>query len=112
KDHRYKVLFMKRNLEEVVASQQVMLRRRQKEGGRLNDRQLAESFNQQFQRLDNWIRRQDNFAILYLEYNKLLIDPDPAAVEINRFLGLQLDTDAMIKAVNPSLHRQRSSTLP
>src|SRR5436190_6401634 len=34
--HRYKVLFMKRNLKEVVASQKVMLRRRQ-EGDRLSD---------------------------------------------------------------------------
>ena len=110
-DHRYKVLFMKRNLEEVVASQKVMLQRRQEEGGRLTDQQLADSFSRQLQKLDEWIGRQENFAILYLDYNKLLGDPETAVFEIDRFLGLQLNTDAMIEAVDPTLHRQRSDTL-
>ncbi len=112
KEHRYKVLFMRRNLEEVIASQKVMLQRRHEEGGRLNDYQLAESFDQQLRRLDHWMGQQENFAIRNLDYNKVLADPEMAVLEIDRFLGLQLDTEAMITAVDPSLHRQRSDVLP
>jgi Sulfotransferase domain len=73
---------------------------------------MAESFDHQLQRLDNWIGREENFAILYVDYNKLLSDPAGTVLEIDRFLGLQLKTDAMIKAVDPTLHRQRSDRLP
>src|SRR5262245_31379692 len=58
-EHKYKVLFMKRNLDEVVASQKMMLRRRQ-ESDRMTDQQLVDSFNDQLQKLDLWIRRQQN----------------------------------------------------
>lgn len=109
-EHGYKVLFMKRNLEEVVASQKVMLRRRQ-EGDRMSDQQLMDSFNDQLQRLDLWIRRQQNFTIHYLDYDEVVTRPAQAAADITRFLGLQLDVEAMIQSVDPSLHRNRSSAV-
>ena len=107
KDHRYKVLFMRRNLDEVVASQKVMLRRRG-EGDRMSDHQLRDSYEDQLQRLDLWIRHQDNFTIKYLDYAEVLAEPAKAASEINRFLGLHLNAEAMVHSVDPSLHRNRS----
>jgi len=108
REHRYKVIFMRRNLEEVVASQKAMLRRRQ-EADRMSDEQLADSFNDQLQRLDIWIRRQENFPIQYFDHRDVLTDPATAAFSISRFLGLPLDADAMIQSVVPSLHRNRSA---
>jgi hypothetical protein len=106
--HRYKVLFMKRNLDEVVASQKVMLRRRE-ERDRMSDQHLMDAFTDQLQRLDLWIRRQENFVIHYLDYSEVVVEPARAAFEVNRFLGLRLNTDAMIQSVDPSLHRNRST---
>ena len=108
RNHRYKVLFMRRNLDEVVASQKVMLRRRE-EGDRLDDQQLMGSYNDHLQRLDLWIRRQENFTIQYLEYSEVLAEPVRAASDIARFLGLPLDTAAMAQSVDASLYRNRSS---
>ena len=107
RDHRYKVLFMKRHLDEIVASQKVMLRRRQ-EGDRMSDRDLMDKFDDELQRLDLWIRQQDNFTISYLDYDEVVAEPAKTAVWISRFLGLKLDTEAMARAVDPSLHRNRS----
>jgi hypothetical protein len=107
REHRYKVIFMRRDLGEVVASQKAMLRRRQ-EVDRMSDEQLADSFNDQLQRLDVWIRRQENFTIQYFDHREVVTDPAAAALSIVRFLGLPLDTDAMIQSVVPSLHRNRS----
>lgn len=108
--YRYKVLFMKRNLDEVVASQKAMLRRRQ-EGDRMSDQQLIDTFAEQLQRLDLWMRRQENFSVRYLDYSEVVNEPARTALEVNRFLGLQLDTEAMIRSVDPSLHRNRSSVV-
>lgn len=110
RDHRYKVLFIKRSLDEVVASQKVMLRRRQ-EGDRMSDQQLLDSYNDQLQRVDLWLRHQDNFTTHYLDYNEVVAEPARAALEISRFLGVQLDIDAMIQSVDPSLHRNRSNAI-
>ncbi len=106
--HRYKVLFMKRSLEEVIASQKVMLRRRQ-EGDRLSDQQLMDSFAEQLERLDLWMRKQDNMMVHYLDYKEVLAEPSRAALEISQFLGIQMDLEAMTRSVDSSLHRNRSS---
>lgn len=108
REHRYKVIFMRRNLEEVVASQKAMLRRRQ-EADRMSDERLMDSFRDQLQKLDVWMRRQENFTIQYFDHRDVLTDPATAALSIVRFLGLPLDTDAMIQSVVPSLHRNRSA---
>ena len=106
--HKYKVLFMKRNLDEVVASQKVMLRHRQ-EAGRMSDRELIDKFETELQSLDLWIRRQENFAIHYLDYAEVVADPAGAASEISVFLGRPLDTLAMAQAVEPLLYRNRTT---
>ncbi len=108
RDHRYKVLFMRRSLEEVVASQKAMLRRR-KEADRMSDPQLMDSFSDQLHRLELWIRRQDNFTIRYFDHSDVVNDPASAALEIKNFLALPLDTQAMIQSVVPSLHRNRTA---
>ena len=110
RNHRYKVIFMKRHLDEVVASQKVMLRRR-KEGDRLTDEQLIASFDDQLNKLDVWIRSQENFAILNANYDEVVADPARAALDIKNFLGLNLDVEAMAQSVNPSLYRNRSNAL-
>jgi hypothetical protein len=60
------------------------------------------------QRLDLWIRRQKNFTVHYFDHIDVVSDPAGTASEINRFLGLPLDTEAMIQSVVPSLHRNHS----
>ena len=74
----------------------------------MTDQQLMGSFEDQLQALDLWIRHQENFAVHYLDYNEVVSDPARAAFEISRFLGLPLDTEAMIQSIDPSLHRNRS----
>ena len=107
--YRYKVIFMNRNLDEVVASQKTMLRRRC-EGDRLSDEQLITSFHDQLLRLDAWIRKQPNFSVLYINYDEAVGDPETSR-NIAQFLGLALDTEEMARSVDPSLHRNRSAAV-
>ncbi len=109
-NHRYKVLFLRRSLNDVVASQKVMLDRR-RQAGTLTDEQLMESYNQQLQRLYSWVKRQSNIEILYLDYEEILSEPETAVLDITNFLGLPLNTHAMIQTIEPSLHRNRSTVI-
>ncbi|MEO8592225.1 MAG: sulfotransferase [Candidatus Solibacter sp.] len=105
---RYKVIFMRRNLEDVVASQKAMLRHRQ-EADRMTDDQLMTTFAGQLARLDDWIRRQPDFTIRYVDYDDVVADPYRASAEVAAFLDTTLDVPAMARSVHPELHRNRSA---
>jgi hypothetical protein len=107
-DHTYHVIFMRRHLKEVIKSQDVMLERRGKAGGKLTDDKLIELFQQQLKEFDDWFTRQPNFKRLDISYNDVLQDPTPAVTALNEFLGGQLNTAAMLKVVEPELYRQRA----
>jgi hypothetical protein len=107
KDYDYRVIFMKRKLEEVIVSQNTMLHRQGKQSGALDDVQLVKVFHEHLQKLHAWLQDQDNFTVLYVNYNDILSYPESTVTEVHRFLGYGLDTEAMIKVVDPLLYRQR-----
>ena len=105
--YSYRVILMRRRLDEVLASQRAMLERQGKKGANLPDPQLAKVFQGQLEKLDQWLPTQPNFRVLSVSYNELLQDPAAAARAVNRFLDGRLDVDAMTRAVDPALYRQR-----
>jgi hypothetical protein len=107
-DVEYRVLFMQRNLDEVLASQRVMLERLGKPV-RSDDRTIAELFRRHLAKFVGWVKDRPNFRVLNVDYNAMVRDPEPVVAEIIPFLGGGLDADAMIRTVDPSLYRNRSS---
>jgi hypothetical protein len=107
-DRSYRVILMKRRLEEVVRSQQAMLDRTGKTGAPLPPEKLIAAFQSQYRRIETWLAGQDNFDVLYISYNELIADPAPAIAAVNAFLGGTLDEQAMRTVVDASLYRQRS----
>jgi len=107
--HRYRVVFMRRQIDEVLASQKVMLERLGKPGGKLTDADLARVFESQIAQLQEWLAGQPHFAVCYVNYNHVIRDPAPIVEELNGFLGGALDTAAMMRSVDPSLYRRRQA---
>ncbi len=106
-NYQYRVVFMKRRLEEVIASQNVMLDRKGKAGGSLSDDQLLATFRKEVEKVEQWLAEQPNFKTLYIMYNEVLEDAGPKVTAINEFLGGDLDTEKMLAVVDKSLYRQR-----
>lgn len=103
----YRVIFMERSLADVVASQRAMLQRLDREGARISDSRLAQTYLQQIANIDRHIQqRGDQFSVLGISYQSTMDDPRSIANTINEFLGGDLDLEAMIAAVDPSLQRQ------
>jgi len=109
-EFEYRVIFMRRNLQEVIRSQRVMLERRGEKGAAVGPEKLAEIFERQLERTDHWLNQQKNLRYLDVEFAKVLDDPDSMTVEISRFLDIPLDTSAMAEVVSASLYHQRGST--
>jgi hypothetical protein len=106
--YNYRVIFMRRDLHEVVASQQTMLDRRGE--GAASTKSAAETiaiYAEHLQQVERFLRRRSCFATLDIDYAEALASPVGAATRINTFLGGRLDVPAMTSAVDRSLHRQR-----
>lgn len=109
-DNEYRVLFMHRHLDEVLASQQKMLTRREETGGALSDEEMADLFAKHLAKVEEWLGQQPNFSKMDVDYNQLLVDPEPQTKQINQFLGGTLDEERMVAVVNPDLYRNRVQT--
>jgi hypothetical protein len=106
-NHAYRVIFMQRTLEEVLASQKQMLIRRGKPAGEVPDEQMAVILGKHLAAIEAWLDVQENFSVLYASYNQTLENPLETARSVNRFLGGHLDEQAMAAVVDPELYRQR-----
>jgi hypothetical protein len=106
-DYRYRVVFMLRPLEEVIASQEEMLKRLGKPSGDISLEQMAAIYRRQLEDVRTWLARQPNFEVLYVRYHDVLNDTEHVVKQLNGFLGSKLDTAAMLRVPDRSLYRQK-----
>ena len=106
--YNYRVIFMRRRLDEVIKSQEVMLERSGKSGGALPDEKLKDMFRAEMTRCETWMRERPNFEHVNIDYNEMLAEPAGLVAKLNEFLGGDLNTQAMCAVIDPSLYRQRS----
>jgi hypothetical protein len=103
----YRVLFMERDLDETLLSQEKMLERLGK-GAAPRD-QMRKSFESHLERLREWLGCQPNIAVLCVNYNELLQQPEEQARRVCEFLGGGANVENMAKSVDPSLYRNRKT---
>jgi hypothetical protein len=106
-DHEYRVVFMRRNMQEILDSQRQMLVRRGQPESPVPDEKMAAMFEKHLAKIEEWIAAQPNMRALYVRYNDALASPADAARRINEFLGGSLDEAAMVAVVDKQLYRQR-----
>ncbi len=106
-DYRYRLIFMRRNLEEVIASQEGMLRRMGRADTSPDVGDMAQLFEINLKQVDQWLPEQDNFELLNMQYDEVIASPAVAAQQIADFLGGGLDQAAMAAVVDPALYRHR-----
>lgn len=106
--YEYKVIFMQRKMEEILASQKQMLIRRGEATDKADDETLALLFQQHLAQVQNWLAQQPNLRVLYVPYDALLRDPQTHIQAVADFLDLPLDLPAMLAVPDKTLHRQRS----
>ncbi len=105
-DNFYRVVFVRRDLHEVLASQQKMLDRRD-EVNETEDEAMLKMYEQHLEKVQFQLRFREYFDVLYLNYRDVLSDPQREAGRLNDFFGGQMDVDAMAAVVDPKLYRNR-----
>ena len=102
----YRVIFMRRDLREVLRSQERMLASL----GAADETQqnaMVEHFTRHLEGLELWLGKQPNFQVFPCNYSEVVADPLRLAPPISRFLGILLDPERMASVVDPDLYRQR-----
>lgn len=109
-DNYYHVIFMLRDLDEVIASQNKMLDHRDVENT-LRDEKAKELYKKHLINVKVLGRTSKNMGLLELDYKKTLTDPETAVRRICEFLGSRLDAEKMAEVVDPDLYRNRKEQL-
>ena len=110
-EYKYRVVYIRRNMPEILASQRKMLVRRGEDPDKVDDAQMTELFNKHVAQVEAWLAAQPNIDVLYVHYSDMLQDPQTEAVRLNEFLGGNLDIEAMVSVVDPHLYRNRQDEL-
>ncbi|MDZ7360032.1 MAG: sulfotransferase family protein [candidate division KSB1 bacterium] len=106
-NYSYRVIFMQRRLEEILASQHEMLIRRGRFAGQGGDKGRIGLFHRHLTRVASWLKKQSHFSILRVDYGAVIANPTEQSKMIARFLDNAMAIEDMARAVDPSLYRQR-----
>ncbi len=107
--YHYKIVFVRRNLQEVLASQRKMLERRGVPGGTADDEEMAKLFAAHLTKMERQLAARPNCEVLYVDHRAALNSPREVATQVNRFLGDRLDVDKMTEVVDQQLYRNRAT---
>ena len=109
REYTYKVILLRRDMAEILVSQQKMLSRRDDSGGTIHDSSIAEIFENHLAQVQAWMEAQPNISVLELDYSHLVQAPEPDLRQVCEFLDRALDVEKMANVVNPDLYRNRMS---
>ncbi len=105
-DNAYKIIFMRRDLNEVIASQNKMIKHRG-EKDESDDRMMIDAYMNHLAAVRILVRKKPNFEMVEVRYDTTVKDPKEAARQVNAFLGGKLNEAAMHAVVDAELYRNR-----
>jgi hypothetical protein len=106
-DNQYRVIFMRRDLDEVLASQDKMIAHRKAEDS-TDPEALKEQYRNDIIRARLLCRKKKNFEYMEVQYRDTIERPAETAKTVNAFLGGVLDEAAMAGVVDSALYRNRA----
>ena len=106
RDRAFRVIFMHRDLEQVLASQARMLAGTAE--GERPDAELRGALARHVEKVVRFVDAAEHLDVLHVQHAEVLASPRAAAERVARFVGRPLRVEAMAAAVDPQLFRQRA----
>jgi hypothetical protein len=106
----YRVIFMQRDLREVLASQNAMLAHRGEAPGAADDEHMLQMYEDHLKKVARFMASRSCFSTLNVDYRDVVQNPRDAAGRMNGFLGGTLDVERMAAIADPALYRNRRKT--
>lgn len=102
----YKIIFMQRDLDEVIESQDKILKE-QYAIGLDKDKSIKKIFENELSAIEKWLINQKNVSLLNIQYKDIIENALQEVIRIETFLDIPLNKYQMIKMVDPSLYRNK-----
>ena len=105
--YKYKIIFLERDMDEILASQRQMLERLNPTGvDNHPDDDLRRSYIEHLIDISSWMGDQDWLQTLYVSYNDILQQPEVEFRKVAVFLEHRVEPDLMVQVVDPELYRE------
>ena len=101
--YRYKIIFMNRNINEVIKSQQKMIGK----DPEVLPTKLYNGYTKLLNQVEVWKEKEPSVELIYIDYKDALYNTEEVSNNIRNFLGLELDLESMRSCVDKSLYRNR-----
>lgn len=105
-DEKYKILWIKRPLTEVIVSQELMKGKKRDEVMKSFPFQMAVDMQLEEERIERWISQQGNIQSIEIQYYDCINSPAEVMEKLEEFVGINLKKEG-INAIDPSLHRNK-----
>jgi len=105
--YRYRIVFMMRDLDEIISSQRKMMVRRGEDPDTVPDEEMKGLLRAYLRNLKVFVNSHSNMEVCYISYNDLMTDPELSIEEISGFFNGELDTKKMRQAIDSKLYRNR-----
>ena len=102
-DRQYKIIFMRRPIDDVLASQEKMLINLGKGADSANDEQLKSLYQKHLNTLSQWLKQRPNVDVLHVDYADVLNKPASNIDTIADFLKIKANKKVMIRCVDPDM---------
>ena len=106
--YNYKIIFMKRAMDEILASQKDMLSDRDKDVENVNEQKLRTLYNKHISEVLYYMEEQSNIKFIEVDYSGVVKNPREQMEGIEKFVEVDMDIDDMVDVVNPKLYKHRS----
>jgi hypothetical protein len=106
----YRVVFMNRDIDEVLASQNKMLAARGERADTADDAHMRRVYAQHLEKVERFLRTRRCFSTLRVGYTDVIDNPASEARRINAFLGGRLNVERMSAVADRELYRNRKAS--
>jgi Sulfotransferase domain len=105
-NYSYKIIFLERDIREILESQRKMLAHRNEKATGA-EAEIELQIQNHLSVMKPWLVRQPNIEVLFVNYNTLMTKPEPLCEQITEFLELPLNQTRMLAVPDKQLYRNR-----
>lgn len=107
-DREYRIVFMRRDVDEILQSQKTMLERNGIQTD-IPDATMKALFERQLRQFYTWLPSQSHLKLINVSYNQLISSPQTVIAQIDRHFDQTLDLESMTGMIDPGLYRHRAA---
>ena len=100
---KYRFVFMRRDIEEILQSQEKMLNKNQ-----VSEREKYRTVYEFHLKKTYRFIRENNFPFIDENYNDLMAEPEMEIEKLMKFCEIDNSIDELVSVVNPELYRNRN----